>query len=76
MAKLAVVGQDTSSLIDCSDVILPLTPPVDKPATFPATKSQADVQQACLASPFPSLSSDPAAVPTVHIRSPIERLKP
>ncbi|GJJ15784.1 manganese peroxidase [Clathrus columnatus] len=65
MAKLAVVAQDTSSLVDCSDVIPPPTPPVNKPATFPATKSQADVQQACLTSPFPSLASDPGAVETL-----------
>ena len=33
MAKLAVVGQNTRELIDCSDVIPIPKPPVAKPAT-------------------------------------------
>jgi hypothetical protein len=33
MAKLAVVGQDVSKLIDCSEVIPEPVPPVSKPAT-------------------------------------------
>ncbi|KAF8581571.1 class II peroxidase [Ramaria rubella] len=65
MAKLAVVGQDKSKLIDCSDVIPTPVPASGKPATFPATKTQADVQQACLSEPFPSLSSDPGATETL-----------
>ena len=33
MAKLAVVGQNTKELVDCSDVIPQATPPLGKPAT-------------------------------------------
>ncbi|GJJ15781.1 hypothetical protein Clacol_010059 [Clathrus columnatus] len=65
MAKLAVTGQGTRRLIDCSEVLPPPTPPVNKPATFPATKSRQDVQQACLGVPFPHLSTDHGAQETI-----------
>ncbi|KAF8513069.1 manganese peroxidase [Gautieria morchelliformis] len=65
MAKLAVIGQDPSQLIDCSEVILAPAPASGQPATFPATKTQSDVEVACSASPFPSLSTDPGATETI-----------
>jgi len=65
MAKLAVVGQDTKYFVDCSEVIPAATPPLSKPATFPATKTMADIEQACAASPFPSLATDPGATETL-----------
>ncbi|KIJ24385.1 hypothetical protein M422DRAFT_274846 [Sphaerobolus stellatus SS14] len=40
-------------------------PAVKKPATFPATKTRADVQQACLASPFPNLAFDKDTIETL-----------
>ncbi|THH05588.1 hypothetical protein EW145_g4686 [Phellinidium pouzarii] len=58
MAKLAVVGHNPDDLIDCSDVIPAATPPVAKPATFPAGTSPSDLQLVCN-SPFPSLNTDP-----------------
>ncbi|PAV18394.1 manganese peroxidase 2 [Pyrrhoderma noxium] len=58
MAKLAVVGQNVDELIDCSEVIPQATPPLSKPATFPAGTDQSDVEQACDSVPFPSLTSD------------------
>ncbi|KAF8528404.1 manganese peroxidase [Hysterangium stoloniferum] len=64
MAKLAVVGQDTTNFVDCSEVI-PAAIPFNKAATFPATKTIADVEQACAASPFPSLATDPGATETL-----------
>ncbi|KAL5523444.1 hypothetical protein ACEPAG_7617 [Sanghuangporus baumii] len=58
MIKLANIGQDVSKLVDCTEV-LPTPPPLVKQhATFPAGTSQADVEQACSASPFPTLSAD------------------
>ena len=33
MAKLAVVGQDTSNFVDCSEVVPAATPPLRKSAT-------------------------------------------
>ncbi|KIJ53324.1 class II peroxidase [Sphaerobolus stellatus SS14] len=65
MAKLAVNGQDTRNFVDCSEVVPIPVPAVKKPATFPATKTRADVQQACFASPFPNLTSDKGAVETL-----------
>lgn len=57
MAKLAVVGQDTSKLIDCSEAV-PIPPPaVSKPATFPAGTGPSLLQLSCNA-PFPSLATD------------------
>jgi len=58
MKKLAILGHLRSTLIDCSEVVPDNIGPVTKPATFPATKSRADVQQACLSHAFPTLSAD------------------
>ncbi|KAL1942763.1 hypothetical protein VTO73DRAFT_5003 [Trametes versicolor] len=58
MAKLAVIGQDVSQLIDCSEVI-PMPPPPASAAHFPAGLSNADVEQACAETPFPTLQTDP-----------------
>ena len=57
MAKMAVIGHDKSTLIDCSEVIPDPQAPNGKPATYPAQKSFADIEQVC-SSPFPSLSTD------------------
>ncbi|KAF8490599.1 manganese peroxidase [Gautieria morchelliformis] len=61
MAKMALIGQDRSALIDCSDVIPQPVPASGKAATFPATKTIADIDQSCASSPFPSLATDPGA---------------
>ncbi|KZS88754.1 peroxidase [Sistotremastrum niveocremeum HHB9708] len=59
MAKLATIGHNPSDLIDCSEVVPAATPPSGKPATFPAGTSNADIEQACATTPFPTLSTDP-----------------
>lgn len=48
MAKLAVLGQDTSHMIDCSEVIpVPKSLPVENSqSVYPAGFSNADVEQA------------------------------
>jgi manganese peroxidase len=56
MAKLAVVGQDTSNLIDCSEVIpVPkLLPAANCHSSFPPGFTSADVDQAvCVVSSRP-----------------------
>lgn len=59
MAKLAVVGQDTSKLIDCSEAIPDPVPPVGKAATFPAGTGPELLQLSCTENiPFPSLATD------------------
>ncbi|KZV63541.1 class II peroxidase [Peniophora sp. CONT] len=58
MAKLTVLGQDTRNMVDCSDVI-PVPKTFTKHATFPAGLSKRDVEQACKATPFPTLKTDP-----------------
>ena len=47
MAKLAVLGQDVNSLVDCSEVI-PAAPPLPANSRphFPAGKTHADIEQA------------------------------
>ncbi|EJD05363.1 manganese peroxidase 1 [Fomitiporia mediterranea MF3/22] len=57
MAKMAVIGFDSSTLVDCSEVIPDPIAPVGSAAVFPAGTSQDDVEQACT-SAFPSLSTD------------------
>jgi hypothetical protein len=58
MAKLAILGQNRADLVDCSEVLPPPAAPVTKPPTFPATKSNKDIEQACEGTPFPTLSTD------------------
>ena len=59
MAKMTVLGNDVSTLTDCSEVI-----PVPKPAPsnvahLPAGKSLHDIQASCKETPFPSISTLP-----------------
>ena len=84
MAKMAVLGHNPNTLIDCSEVIpsmclrycpLHWTEPIcpfppapksnTKVATFPAGLSNADVEQACASTPFPTLSTDPGPATSV-----------
>lgn len=44
-AKLQVMGQDVSNMVDCSDV-LPIPKPFTGQATFPAGQNHNDVEQA------------------------------
>jgi len=64
MAKLAVIGQNAASLIDCTEVIPQPVPASGKPATFPATTSPSDLQLSCDAV-FPSLSTDAGPTETI-----------
>nr|UDP83133.1 manganese peroxidase 6 [Cyathus bulleri]UES62904.1 manganese peroxidase 6 [Cyathus bulleri] len=63
MAKLQVLGQDTSKLVDCSDVV-PVPAAFPGPIKFPASFSQSDVQQACSSS-FPQLQTVAGPAPTL-----------
>ncbi|KAI0265580.1 manganese peroxidase 1 precursor [Gloeopeniophorella convolvens] len=67
MAKLAVLGHDPNSLTDCSEVI-PVPPPIpaaNAKSFFPAGLSNADIEQACASSPFPTLPTTPGPVTSV-----------
>jgi len=64
MAKLAVVGQDTSKMIDCTEAVPIPVPAVNKPATFPAGTGPHLLQLSCN-SPFPSLATDPGKPTTI-----------
>ncbi|KAI0275203.1 manganese peroxidase 3 [Gloeopeniophorella convolvens] len=66
MSKLAVVGQDTSKMVDCSDVIpVPPALPNGDVSFFPAGFTNADVEQACTTTPFPTLQTQPGPVTSV-----------
>ncbi|KAI0342745.1 short manganese peroxidase [Trametopsis cervina] len=63
--KLAVLGHNPSDMVDCSDVI-PVPPILKNPAAhFPAGLSNADIEQACASTPFPTLPTDPGPVTSV-----------
>ncbi|KAI0072723.1 manganese peroxidase 1 precursor [Panus rudis PR-1116 ss-1] len=64
MLKLQLLGQDVNNMVDCSEVI-PVPPPFNKPATFPAGLSNKDVEQACAETPFPTLQTDPGPATSV-----------
>jgi len=64
MAKLAVVGQDVSKMIDCSEAVPVPVPAVNKAATFPAGTGPELLQLSC-DSPFPSLATDPGQATTI-----------
>ncbi|KAF4567729.1 Versatile peroxidase vpl1 [Pleurotus pulmonarius] len=64
MLKLSLVAQDKSKLVDCSDVI-PVPPTLNAAAHFPAGLTKNDIEQACAATPFPALTTDPGPVTAV-----------
>nr|VWO96432.1 Peroxidase (EC [Ganoderma boninense] len=61
---LSLVGHDINDLIDCSEVI-PVPPPPASNAHFPAGLTNADIEQACADTPFPTLPTDPGPVTSV-----------
>jgi hypothetical protein len=63
-AKMQVLGQDVSNMVDCSEVI-PVPPSFNGQAMFPAGLSSADVEQACASTPFPTLPTAPGPVTSV-----------
>lgn len=69
MAKMSVLGNDVSQLIDCSEVIPVPSTTVDSPH-LPAGKSLADIEASCSETPFPSLSADPGMCPYVTLVRP------
>ncbi|RPD53187.1 manganese peroxidase isozyme precursor [Lentinus tigrinus ALCF2SS1-6] len=65
MAKLAVLGQQTKRLVDCSEVIpVPATVQLPPPM-LPAGQSLEDVEASCQATPFPAISAPPGPATTV-----------
>ncbi|KAF8894150.1 heme peroxidase [Infundibulicybe gibba] len=66
MRKLAVIGQNTKKLIDCSEVIpVPKALAANAGPHFPPGLSKKNVQQACKKTPFPSLPTVPGPAITI-----------
>ena len=59
MAKLAVLGHDPRTLIDCSDVIPQPKPAKSNVAILPAGKHRSDIEGSCRQTPFPTLKTAP-----------------
>ncbi|KAI0000373.1 manganese peroxidase 3 [Russula vinacea] len=69
MAKLAVLGQNTKEMVDCSDVIPMPKPRVGK-AHLPAGTSLQDIEASCDETPFPTLTADPGnATPVKPVKA-------
>ncbi|KAJ3509862.1 hypothetical protein NLJ89_g4993 [Agrocybe chaxingu] len=64
MARMQVLGQDVSTLTDCSDVV-PVPRVFNGPIKYPPSFSEKDIVIACAETPFPSLSTQPGPPPTV-----------
>ncbi|KAK7037309.1 hypothetical protein VNI00_011300 [Paramarasmius palmivorus] len=65
MAKLAVTGHNRDDLVDCSEII-PVPKSLSKKAFLPAGKSLNDIEAACSATPFPTLTAQPGPETSVH----------
>ncbi|KAF8145706.1 Mn peroxidase MNP3 [Mycena galopus ATCC 62051] len=66
-AKMQVVGQDVSKMVDCSDVI-PAPPALSASAAqafFPPGLTIDDIEQACASTPFPNLPTAPDTAETI-----------
>ncbi|KAJ6453706.1 manganese peroxidase 1 precursor [Mycena sanguinolenta] len=66
-AKMQILGQDVSKMVDCSDV-MPIPPVLSASAAqafFPPGLSNGDVEQACASTPFPTLPTVPGPAETV-----------
>jgi len=64
MAKMAILGHNRNSLVDCSSAV-PVPATFNRAASFPAGKTKNDVEQACASTPFPTLATDPGAQSSV-----------
>ncbi|KAI0753424.1 peroxidase MNP1 [Daedaleopsis nitida] len=66
MGRLALLGVDQSTLIDCSEVI-PMPPPLpaDSIPHFPPGQTIDDVEAACAETPFPSFPTVPGPATSV-----------
>ncbi|TCD71207.1 Manganese peroxidase 3 [Steccherinum ochraceum] len=64
MRKMAVLGHDINQMADCSDLI-PVPKGLNVAATFPPGLTNADIEQACATTPFPTLSTQPGPATTI-----------
>nr|AFR44748.1 manganese peroxidase 3 [Volvariella volvacea] len=65
MAKMATIGHIPALLTDCSEVIPIPAAAKAKVANLPAGKTLSDVQAACKATPFPTVTADAGPETTV-----------
>jgi len=63
MTQMSLLGQNQNNLIDCTEAV-PVAPSNTDATTFPAGKSEADLERNCT-NAFPTLSTDPGAATTV-----------
>ncbi|KAH8107934.1 ligninase precursor [Cristinia sonorae] len=64
LLKLSLLGHDQNTMVDCSEVI-PVPQILTSPAFFPPSTSRANVEQACVGTPFPVLRTAPGPATSV-----------
>ncbi|KAF5326203.1 hypothetical protein D9611_000698 [Ephemerocybe angulata] len=64
MVRLSTLGNDRSTLQDCSDVI-PIPNSNPTPPTLPGGKTEADIEASCPDTPFPVLPIAPGIAPSI-----------
>ncbi|KDR69116.1 hypothetical protein GALMADRAFT_77799, partial [Galerina marginata CBS 339.88] len=67
MLQLQLLGQDTTTMIECSEVV-PIPPPPPSQPHFPAGFSKFDIDQACATETFPSIPSLAGPRETVNLQ--------
>ena len=65
MAKMAVLGQDVSTLHDCSDVIPKPPALAEQVPVLPAGVSLDDIEASCQSTPFPTLDVAPGPITSI-----------
>ena len=65
MAKMAVLGFDPSTLVDCSEVIPTPSPAKSNVAVLPAGFTLDDIEASCKTTPFPTISTTPGSITSV-----------
>ncbi|KIJ38788.1 class II peroxidase, partial [Sphaerobolus stellatus SS14] len=58
MSVLAVMGQDTTNFVDCTEAV-PVPLPFTGTVKLPASKTMNDIEQACATGAFPKLATTP-----------------
>jgi len=70
MSKLAVLGHDTRTLVDCSEVIPVPSKAKLNAAVLPAGKTLKDIEHACRQTPFPTLATTPGPETSIPVVPP------
>ena len=65
MQTMAILGNDPSTLVDCSEVIPTPSAAKSNVGVLPAGFTLSDIEASCQSTPFPSLATTPGPVTSV-----------